>query len=85
MLDSTKKGYPASKDKEEFSVRLQEGHSHNKLKLHIHKVDGSKGGKQFKHRSESSEPHIRLPTLDPGVQQRKEESPENLTMKASRV
>ena len=84
MLDSTKKGYPASKDKKEFSVRVQEGHSHNKLKFHIHKVDGSRGGKQFKHRSESSvKAHIRLPTL--GVQQRKEESPENLTMKASRV
>ena len=38
---------------------------------------------KFSHRSESSEPHVRLPSL--GVWQQEEELPETLALKASRV
>ena len=44
MLEPTKKRYPRSKDKEEATVRPEEGQSHDKIKSHNHLVDDPQMG-----------------------------------------
>ena len=71
----------------------RQGRSHNETVGGYSQIPYPTGGlpknwkiiipQKFSHRSESPEPHIRLPSL--GVQQREEEPPENLALKASGV
>ena len=46
MLESTKKQYPTSKDKQEATMRWWEEHNHDKIKSHTHWVGDPVGDPQ---------------------------------------
>ena len=67
------------------TVRWKEGHIRDSIKSSTHQVDDSQRGKiiishKFSRRGESSEPHVRLPSL--GVCHQEEESSEHSAFKA---
>ena len=83
VLEPNKKD--TSRPRQEAAVRWQEGCNHNKTKFHTswgvtHKLENN-NTKEVLHCYESSEPHVRLPSL--GIWQRVWECPGNLTLKTS--
>ena len=77
---------PTSKDKEEASAGQQEGRNHKSNSISVgwvtHKLENDNTKEVFP-LCESSEPHIRFPSL--GIQQRDWDFPGDLTLKTNRT